>query len=112
VLVHEGAGSRMVWETVVGNYFIFFLSSRSLGFLFAVINFIDGFMRLSHSEIKQEVNVIASLIAELCSFEMVHDITLVCQQTIRIFTAVFVSGFRLKFVKPWRQISSVCWTMK
>jgi hypothetical protein len=38
-----------------------FLSSQSLGFLFAVINFIDGFMRHSHSEIKQEANVIASL---------------------------------------------------
>jgi hypothetical protein len=39
----------------------FSLSSQSLGFLFAVPNFIDGFMRLSHSEIKQEANVIASL---------------------------------------------------
>jgi hypothetical protein len=29
---------------------------------------------------------------------MVHDITLVCQQTLRFFTAVFVSGFRLKSV--------------
>jgi hypothetical protein len=29
---------------------------------------------------------------------MVHDITLICQQTIRFFPAVFGSGFRLKSV--------------
>ena len=36
----------------------FFLCSWSLGFLFAVPNFTDGFMRLSNSEIKHEMNVI------------------------------------------------------
>ena len=123
MLVHEGAGSLMVWEAVARNYFFiffsaleiwffflqsvissrralsfillyldniaskcnqaasclfmkelallwcgrqlleiissFFLCSRSLVFLFAVPNFTDGFMRLSHSEMKQETNVIA-----------------------------------------------------
>ena len=49
----------MVWETVTRNYFfIFFLCSRILGFLFTVPNFIDGFMRPSNSEMKQETNVI------------------------------------------------------
>jgi len=37
----------------------FFLYSRSFGFLFAVPNFTDGFMRPSNSEMKQEMNVIA-----------------------------------------------------
>jgi len=37
----------------------FFLCSRSLGFLFAVPNFTDGFMHPSNSEMKQEMNVIA-----------------------------------------------------
>jgi len=39
----------------------FFLCSRSLGFLFAVPNFTDGFMLPSNSETKQETNVIAIL---------------------------------------------------
>jgi hypothetical protein len=30
------------------------------------------------------------------SFEMVYDITLICQQALRFFTAVFGSGFHLK----------------
>jgi len=126
MLLCEGAGSLMVWETVTRNYFIFFsalefwvfflhlwsdeqcsscymlslirlylnnigskcnqaasclfvkelallwcgrqlleiissffLCSRCLGFLFAVPNFTDGFMRLSNSQMKQETNVIA-----------------------------------------------------
>jgi len=37
----------------------FFLLSRISGFLFAVPNFTDGFMRPSNSEMKQETNVIA-----------------------------------------------------
>jgi len=37
----------------------FFLSSRSLGFLFAVPNFTVGFMRLWNEEMKYETNVIA-----------------------------------------------------
>jgi hypothetical protein len=56
----------MVWETGDRNYFSIFLSSRSLDFLFAVPNFVDGFMCLSHSEIKQEANVIASLMYLSC----------------------------------------------
>ena len=36
----------------------FFLSSRSLGFLFAVPNFAAGFMRLWNEEMKYEMNVI------------------------------------------------------
>jgi len=59
VLVREGAGSLMVWKTVTRNYFfIFFSLFRSLGFLFAVPNFTDVFMRPSNSEMKQEMNVI------------------------------------------------------
>ena len=59
--VHEGAGSRMVWETVPTNYyFFFFLSFRiSGGFLFAVPNFTGGFMGLLNEEMKYETNVIA-----------------------------------------------------
>jgi len=50
----------MVWETVTINYFfIFFSALESLGFLFAVLNFTDGFMHPSNSEMKQETNVIA-----------------------------------------------------
>jgi len=50
----------MVWETVLRNYFfIFFLSSRNLGFLFAVSNCTDSFICLSNKEIKHETNVIA-----------------------------------------------------
>ena len=37
----------------------FFLCSRTLGFLFAVPNSTDDFMRPSNSEMKQETNVIA-----------------------------------------------------
>jgi len=37
----------------------FFLSSRILGFLFAVPNFTAGFMRLWNEEMKYETNVIA-----------------------------------------------------
>ena len=37
----------------------FFLSSRSLGFLFAVPNFTAGFIRLWNKEMKYETNVIA-----------------------------------------------------
>jgi len=37
----------------------FFLCSRILGFLFAVPNFIDGFMHPSNSGMKQGTNVIA-----------------------------------------------------
>ena len=39
----------------------FFLYSRSVGFLFAVCNLTDSFMRPSNSEMKQETNVIAIL---------------------------------------------------
>ena len=37
----------------------FFLCSRSLGFLFAVRNLTDDFMRPYNTEMKQETNVIA-----------------------------------------------------
>jgi len=37
----------------------FFLLSRISGFLFAVPNFTEGFMRPSNGEMKQETNVIA-----------------------------------------------------
>jgi hypothetical protein len=37
----------------------FFLSSQSLGFLFAVPNFTGGFMGLWNEEMKYETNVIA-----------------------------------------------------
>jgi len=58
VLVREGAGSLMVWETVARNYFFNFSLLSNLGFLIAVLNFTDGFMHPSNSEIKQEMNVI------------------------------------------------------
>jgi len=48
----------MVWETVPRNYFFIFLSSRNLGFLFAVSNCTDSFMCLSNKEMKHETNVI------------------------------------------------------
>ena len=49
-----------MWERVPRNYFfIFFLCSRSLGFLFAVPNFTDGFKRPSNSEMKLETNFIS-----------------------------------------------------
>ena len=54
VLVREGAGSRMVWETFTRNYFfIFFPPFVFRVFVFAVPNFTDGFMRPSNSEMKQ-----------------------------------------------------------
>jgi len=37
----------------------FFLSSQSLGFLFAVPNFTGGFMGLWNKEMKYETNIIA-----------------------------------------------------
>jgi hypothetical protein len=62
VHVEDGAGSLMVWETVPRNhFFIFFLSSRNLGFLFAISNCTEGFMHLSNKEMKLETNVIALL---------------------------------------------------
>jgi hypothetical protein len=36
---------------------------------------------------KYETNVIAIITAEVCSFEMVYDITLIYQQTVCFFTA-------------------------
>jgi len=61
VLVHEGAGSLMVWETVARNYFFIFFCSRKFGFSFCSSNFTDGFMHPSNSEMKQGTNVIAIL---------------------------------------------------
>ena len=59
MLVREGAGFPMVWETVPRNYFFFFfLSSRNLGLRFAVSNCTDGFMFLSNKEMEHEMNVI------------------------------------------------------
>jgi hypothetical protein len=59
MLIDEGAGCLMVWETVPRNYFFIFFSSRILGFLFAVSNCTDGFMCLSNKEMKLEMNVIS-----------------------------------------------------
>jgi hypothetical protein len=53
VHVDEEAGCIIVWETD--------LSSRIVGFLFAISNCTDGFMRLSYKEIKLEMNVIATV---------------------------------------------------
>ena len=62
MLVHEGDGSLMVWETVARNYFfIFFPALEFWVFFFAVPNFTDGFMRLSNSEMKHETDVIPVL---------------------------------------------------
>jgi hypothetical protein len=59
VRVDEGAGSRMVWETVPRNsFFIFFAPLELLGFLFAISNCTDSFMRLSKKEMKLGMNVI------------------------------------------------------
>ena len=64
----------------------FFLSSRILGFLFAIPNFTAGFMRLWNEETNYETNVMNEMrneryrshhVAEGCSFEMVYDITLI-----------------------------------
>jgi hypothetical protein len=46
---------------------------------------------------KHETNVIAIIaVAEVCSFEMVNDITIIYQQTVCFFTADLAFGFRLK----------------
>jgi hypothetical protein len=56
----------------------FFLSSRILGFLFAVPNFTGGFMCLWNKEMIYETTVIVSHhIGDVCSFGMVYDITLI-----------------------------------
>ena len=59
MLIREGAGSLMVGRVLLEIISSFFFSSRSSGFLFAVPNFTDGFMRPSNCEMKQETNVIA-----------------------------------------------------
>jgi hypothetical protein len=60
--VDEGAGSLMVRETVPRNYLFIFLPSRILGFLFAISNCTDSFLRVSNKEMKLETNVIAIII--------------------------------------------------
>ena len=70
----------------------FFLCSRSLGLLFVVPNFTDGFMRLSLTvKWNRKRMLLLSLhnecyryphVTELCSTEMVYDITLIYRQTV------------------------------
>ena len=51
VRVIEGVSFVVVWDTVPRNYFRpFFLSSVIQGFLFAISNCTDSFMRLSMNE--------------------------------------------------------------
>jgi hypothetical protein len=59
VLVQEGAGSLMAWETVARNYLFIFSLLSKFGVSFAIRNFTDEFMLPYNSEMKQETNVIA-----------------------------------------------------
>jgi hypothetical protein len=59
VRVVEGAGCLVVWVTVPRNCLVLlFFSSRIQGFLFAISNCTDGFMRLSKQKMKPETNFI------------------------------------------------------
>ena len=77
-----------------------------MGFLFAVPNFTDSFMRPSNSGMKRDECYRYRHVAELCSFEMVYDITLIYQRTVCFLTAVFRSGFRLKLLSVAMMVSS------
>ena len=72
MLVREGAGSLMVWETVTRNYFFIFFSALEVWVFFLQSLISQTVLCVpSNSEMKQETNVI-TIITYLCSFEMVR----------------------------------------
>jgi len=105
VLVHEGAGSLMAWETVATNYFFIFFSALEV-WAFFLQSLISQTVLCVPLTVKWNRKQILSLsrnecyhyphITELCIIEMVNDITLLYEQTLCFFAAFFGSGFRLK----------------
>jgi len=116
MLVHEGAGSLMVWETVARNYFFIFFSALKV-WVFFLQSLISQTVLCVPLTVKWNRKRMLSLssrnecyrypqVTELCSFEMVYDITLIYQQTVCSFTADFGSGFRLKLQSAAMMVSS------
>jgi hypothetical protein len=93
----------------------FFLSSRSLGFLFAVPNFTGSFMGLWNKEVKYQTKVIA-FVTSLTSVALKW-----CMTSPSYIKRLFVSSrliWRLGFfqsyslLQRWRQVQSVCGRMR
>jgi len=62
VLVDQGAGWLMVWETFPRNYFFIFFSPLEFKVRFLLSpNCRDGFMRLSKKEMELDMHVITDL---------------------------------------------------
>jgi hypothetical protein len=89
----------------------FFLSSRNLGFLFAVSNCPDGFVCLSKKEMKLETNVIA-ILTQPSSVALKRCMTSPSYINIRLGYSLLIS--RYVYVRSsslrrwWRQVGCIC----